>query len=84
MGELELPTRKLIKDAAMNSQLIRRCVLDERDVMNTWRHLFHGKELTSDSLAKAEALLDGVSGESPLHIRLAKELEEIQKLQRKK
>ena len=57
--------------------------MDERDVMNTWRHLFHGKAITADSLAKAEALLDGFSGESPLHIRLAKELEEIQKLQKK-
>ena len=57
---------------------------DERDVMNSWRILFHGKEITTVSLAEAEALLDGVSGESPLHIRLAKELEEIRKLQQKK
>lgn len=59
-------------------------MLDERDVMNTWRTLFDGNKVTSDSLAKAEALLDGVSGESPLHIRLAKELAEMQKLQKKK
>jgi hypothetical protein len=59
-------------------------MLDERDVMNTWRTLFNGHEVTTDSLAKAEALLEGVSGESPLHIRLAKELAEIQKLQKKK
>lgn len=59
-------------------------MLDERDVMNSWRNLFQGKEITSDSLAKAEALLDGLGGESPLHIRLAKELEEIQKLQQNK
>jgi hypothetical protein len=59
-------------------------MLDERDVMNTWRILFHGKDVTSDSLAKAESLLDGLGGESPLHIRLAKELEEIRKLQQKK
>ena len=52
--------------------------------MNSWRILFHGKEITTVSLAEAEALLDGVSGESPLHIRLAKELEEIRKLQQKK
>jgi hypothetical protein len=58
--------------------------VDERDVMNSWRNLFHGKEITADSLAKAEALLDGLSGESPLHLRLAKELEELQKLRRKK
>lgn len=59
-------------------------MLDERDVMNSWRMLFQGKEITTESLAKAEALLDGVSGESPLHIRLAKELEEIRKLQQQK
>jgi hypothetical protein len=58
--------------------------VDERDVINSWRNLFHGKEVTTDSIAKAEALLDGLSGESPLHLRLAKELEELQKLRRKK
>ena len=58
--------------------------MDERDVMNTWRSLFDGHKITTESLAKAEELLDGVSGESPLHIRLARELEEMQKLQTKK
>src|SRR5947207_1388125 len=48
-----------------------RCILDERGVMNSWRMLFHGKEITSKSLAKAAALLDDMSGESPLHVRLA-------------
>jgi hypothetical protein len=59
-------------------------MLDERDVINKWRSLFDGRVVTSDSLAKAEALIEGFSGESPLHIRLAKELSEIQKLQQKK
>ena len=58
--------------------------MDERDVINSWRSLFNGKELTTDSLEKAEALLDSLSGESPLHLRLAKELEELQKLRKKK
>jgi hypothetical protein len=58
--------------------------LDERNVTNAWRSLFQGKEITSDSLTKAAALLGGLSGESPLHIRLAKELEEIRTLQKKK
>ena len=53
-------------------------------MLNSWRNLFQGKEITRDSLAKAEALLDGLSGESPLQFRLAKELEELQKLRRKK
>lgn len=60
-----------------------RCPLDEREVTNMWRFLFTGKEITSDSLAKAEAMLDGMSGESPLHLRLAKELEELRKLRPK-
>ena len=59
-------------------------MLDERDVLNQWRSLFDGHIITSDSLAKAEALLEGFGGESPLHIRLAKELKEIQKLRQKK
>ncbi len=29
-------------------------------------------------------MLDGLSGESPLHLRLAKELEELQKLAQKR
>jgi hypothetical protein len=57
--------------------------LYERDVLNTWRNLFDGKEVTTESLAKAETLLDGLSGESPLQIRLAKELEEMRDLQPK-
>lgn len=59
-------------------------MLDERDVINKWRSLFDGHIITSDSLAKAESLLEDFSGESPLHIRLEKELKEIQKLQQKK
>jgi hypothetical protein len=31
-------------------------------------------------LAKAEALLDGLSGESPLYFRLTNELEELREL----
>jgi hypothetical protein len=54
--------------------------LDEREVTIAWRNLFQGKEITQDALEKAEALLDGLSGESPLHFRLATELEELRKL----
>jgi hypothetical protein len=42
-----------------------------------WRNLFHGKEVTSESLAKAEELLEDLSGESPLYFRLATELKEL-------
>jgi hypothetical protein len=48
--------------------------VDERDVLNTWRNLFVGKPITAESLHAAETMLEGLSGESPLHIRLASEL----------
>jgi hypothetical protein len=60
-----------------------RCPLDEREATNLWRFLFTGKEVTDDSLEKAEAMLDEMSGESPLHLRLSKELAELRKLRPK-
>jgi hypothetical protein len=59
-----------------------RHVLTERDVTTLWRQLFDGHELSRESLAEAEALLDGLSCESPLRIRLATELEETRRLQK--
>jgi hypothetical protein len=53
--------------------------VDERDVLNAWRNLFVGKPITADSLIAAETMLEGLSGESPLHIRLASELQELKK-----
>ena len=61
---------------------IGKRMLDERDVLNTWRSLFTGKEITSDSLTKGRALLNKLSGESPLHLRLARELEDLRKLRK--
>lgn len=57
-----------------------RCTLDERDVTLAWQNLFRGKEITPKALAEADALLDGLSGESPLHLRFAAELGELKKL----
>lgn len=54
--------------------------MDEREVVLAWRNLFRGNEATPDALAKAEELLDGLSGESPLHLRLANELADLKKL----
>jgi hypothetical protein len=54
--------------------------VDERDVLNAWRELFRNKTPTSDTLSKAETLLDGLSGESPLHLRLANELTELKRM----
>jgi len=51
--------------------------VDEREVLNAWRQLFRAQPVTSQTLAKAESLLDGLSGESPLHVRLANELNEL-------
>jgi hypothetical protein len=56
--------------------------VDERELTIAWRNLFHGKEIAPDQLAKAQALLDELSGESPLHHRLAKELDDLKKLQK--
>ena len=51
--------------------------MDEHQLMLAWRNLFHGREVTAETLAKADALLEGVSGESPLHLRLANELADL-------
>jgi hypothetical protein len=52
--------------------------MDEREVLLAWRALFR-EESTPETFAKAEEFLDGLSGESPLHIRLANELEELKR-----
>ena len=54
--------------------------MDEREVLLEWRNLFRGQVIIPEALAKAEALLDGLSGESPLHLRLATELEDLRNL----
>jgi hypothetical protein len=51
--------------------------LDEREVTIAWRNLFQGNEITPEVLTEAQALLEGLSGESPLLLRLASELEEL-------
>jgi hypothetical protein len=51
--------------------------MEERDVIMAWRELFRGKGATDDTLKAAEALLRDLSGESPLHLRLANELAEL-------
>lgn len=53
--------------------------MHERDVTRAWRELFRDKGITPGTLAAAEALLTSLSGESPLHLRLANELEELKK-----
>lgn len=53
--------------------------MDERELLLAWRHLFRGQATTQETLAKAAELLESVSGESPLYLRLANELEELKK-----
>jgi hypothetical protein len=59
----------------------RRHVVDEIDILNAWRNLFRGGETTPETLAKAQALLDGLTTESPVQFRLATELAELRKQQ---
>ena len=51
--------------------------MDEREILRKWRDLFSGKATSPEILAKADSLLQGLSGESPLQFRLATELNEL-------
>ena len=51
--------------------------MDEREILLKWRALFGGNDTSPETLAKAESLLEGLSGESPLQFRLANELKEL-------
>ena len=66
-----------------NSSHAHEPKMDERDVLRIWRELFANSDVTPEALAKADTLLDGLSGESPLHLRLANELAELKKLPNK-
>ncbi len=52
----------------------------EHDVSMQWRQLFQGQEITSETLAAAAGLLEGLRMESPLRFRLTSELEELRTL----
>lgn len=54
--------------------------MDERDATRLWQQLFRGQTITSETLAKAESVVNELSEESPLRLRLSTELEEIRKL----
>jgi len=56
-------------------------LLTEQEIARSWRKLFLGrKEVDSDVLEKAEALLDELRPESPLRHRLGLELDELRQL----
>jgi len=55
-------------------------MLTEHDVLAMWRQLFQDHEINGTTMTQAEDLLDNLRLESPLRLRLATELDEIQKL----
>ena len=57
--------------------------MNEQDVTLLWRKLFRGQQITQLTFQNAEALLEELSCESPLRLRLTTELEELRKLHRK-
>jgi hypothetical protein len=59
-------------------------LLTEQEVSRSWQKLFKGKDVTEETLQKAEALLDELRAESPLRHRLSKELDELRKLRKVK
>jgi hypothetical protein len=58
-------------------------MLNERDVTTLWRKLFKGQTITPALLSEADSLLNRLSTESPLRVRLAQELEDIRKMRKK-
>ena len=56
--------------------------MNEKAVTMLWRKLFRGQQITQLTLENAEALLEELSFESPLRLRLTTELEELRKLHR--
>jgi hypothetical protein len=55
-------------------------LLSQQDVTRMWRQLFQGSNVTSETIAKGEALLKELNPENPLRHRLGTELTQIQKL----
>ena len=59
-------------------------MLSDHHVEMLWRKLFRGQEITTETFTQAENLLDELGQTSPLRIRLAQELSEIQAISAKK
>ncbi len=57
-----------------------RTLLTEAEVQKNFRKILTSNEITSESLDKAEGLIDQLRYESPLRHRLTEELDEIRKL----
>lgn len=55
-------------------------MLSESDVQQSYRQLVYRNDIDEKAIDRAEQLLDELRPESPLRIRLWKELQELRKL----
>ena len=55
-------------------------LLTESEVERSFRRLFRGQEVTTETIERAEALIDQLRCESPLRFRLSDELDELRDL----
>jgi hypothetical protein len=55
-------------------------LLTEQEVSRSWQKLFKVGEVTGETFAKAEALLEELRAESPLRHRLGGELRELRRI----
>lgn len=55
-------------------------LLTESEVERSFRKLFKGKEISSENIERAEALLEHLRAESPLRFRLGAELTQLREL----
>ena len=55
-------------------------MLTEAEVQKNFRKLFTNSDVTTETLDKADLLIDQLRYESPLRHRLSEELDEIRKL----
>lgn len=54
-------------------------MLTEQEVAKSWRKLFQQREMTEETFAKGEALIEELRPESPLRHRLGTELDELRR-----
>ena len=55
-------------------------MLDESDAIRLWQQLICGKNLSFQTLAKAELLVEELPPESPLRLRFTAEINELRDL----
>jgi hypothetical protein len=56
-------------------------MMDERDATLLWQQLFRGRIVSSQTLAKAELLVDELPSESPLRLRFTAEINELRNME---